>query len=206
MSEDLVPVQEWFTETKRTSTHPTQGRRITLAGVTFDARLPYELVISADEAESIFEKYGVTQERAFLLMQNPLFQRALKTAEAELKESGITFRTKARLMAEDLLEEGYQIATDPDAPANVRASIIQWVAKMGDLEPVKKDGMVQQGGFTLHIDLGGGDGAPEKGRSISIKSITPPHGPDAVDLIPGLDGILVPMGEEYDDGRISGIA
>jgi hypothetical protein len=196
---DETPVNEWFAEERRTTTHPTGGRRITLAGVTFDARLPYELVLSIDDANSIFSKYGVDEERAVALMGNELFKRALKTAEAELKEAGLTFRTKARLMAEDLLEEGYSIATDPEAPANVRASLIQWVAKMGDLEPAKKDTAVSQGGFHLHIDLGGGES--DRGRSITVSANAPAPDADILDLVPGVDGVLAPMGGK-DDGQL----
>lgn len=189
--EDKSELPVMLGEARRLATHPTGGRRATIAGVTFDARLPYELVVSQDAAEEVFERYGVTAERAASLLAHPLFRQALKAAEAELREAGLTFRTKARIMAEDLLEEGYSIATDPDAPANVRADLIKWAARMGDLEPAKKEGGgAALGGFHLHIDLGGE--GPAKGRTIEVSSSAPDA--DVIQLLPDVDGVLVPKG------------
>lgn len=159
---------------RRTAQHPTGGRKLTIAGVTFDPRLPYELALGLDSAEVVFTRYGIDAVQAAKLLGHEVFKVVLGNAAREVKEAGLTFKMRARLMAEDLLEEGYLIATDAEAPANVRADLIKWTAKMGDLEPAPKDKAVGVGGplgggFNLSITLVGG-GEAAGGRVIEVQA------------------------------------
>lgn len=147
--------------------------RLTVAGTTFDVRLVYDLVIGLDDAATVFRRYGVSEETAAKLLGHPTFQQALKVARDDVTANGTGFRVKARVMAEDLLEEAYVIAKDSEQPANVRADLIKWAAKMGDLEPAPKDkvgggGGGQGGGFSLSITLVGAGGAADPGRVIDV--------------------------------------
>lgn len=160
----------------------------TIAGISFDSRLPYDLAIGASDEREIFLRYGLSQEQAALLKEHELFKMSVAAASQELKESGMTFRLKAKVMAEDLLEEAYMIATDPLSPTAERVKLIQWAAKMADLEPAPKDKAqavgIGGGGFNLQIVLQQGGGA--QGQVIDVS--TPAPGGDVIKLLEGSDG------------------
>jgi len=125
----------------------------------FDPKLAYELALGIDSAAEIFERYGYTQEQALKLANTPTFQRVLQEFKKEVVENGLSFKLKARIQAEDLLTHSYDMATDPEVPASVRAKLIEWTARMAELEP-KEAGMGGAakggGGFTLNIMFAGG--------------------------------------------------
>jgi len=122
-------------------------------------RLAYELALKLEEPGAIFARHGYDREQAVELLHQPGFGDLLERVSKEVREQGVTFRAKARIMAEDLLQDGYEIATDELAPKTVRAELIQWFAKVGDLEPAPKSkdsgGGSGGGGFTLNLTFAG---------------------------------------------------
>ena len=65
----------------------------------------------------------------------PAFRRQVDEFYEEIIEQGLSFRTKAKLQAEDMLAISHRMVVNPDTPAAVRADLIKWTAKMADLEP-----------------------------------------------------------------------
>lgn len=119
-------------------------------------RLAMELALGLDDPTTIFARHGNTTEQAAALLMTAEFSALLAAAEKEVKENGVSFRTKARALAEDLLPYGYEIATDDLASGAVRADLIQWFARVGGLEPPKQDGkQVSGGGLHLTINFSG---------------------------------------------------
>lgn len=141
----------------------TQRQQARLAAIpavykTQYGRLAMELAMKLDEPAEIFARHGFSPESALELLESAEFSALLTVAEKEARESGLTFRTKARAMAEDLLTHGYEIATDDLASASVRADLIQWFARIGGLEPPKasdKDGLHSGGGINLTLNFSG---------------------------------------------------
>jgi len=115
-------------------------------------RLALELALKLDDSAVIFQKHGYAPEQALALLEH--------TAQ-EVREKGLSFRAKARVMAEDLLQHGYEIATDDHASAAVRADLIQWMARVADLEPAKKDGKDTGAGGGLHLSITFAGQAPQ---------------------------------------------
>lgn len=124
---------------------------------TAHERMAYELALRLEPPEEVFARYQLTVEAAKELIASPPFNEMLVRIEAEVKEQGLTFRAKARIMAEDLLKDGYEMATDANTQQSVRADLIKWFTKVGDLEPAaKKDEGVKSGqGLTLAITFAG---------------------------------------------------
>lgn len=116
-------------------------------------RLAMELALKIDDPAAIFARHGYDQDGALALLETAEFTALLVNAEKEVKESGLSFRTKARAMAEDLLTHGYEIATDDLASASVRADLIQWFARIGGLEPPKADGKDSGNGGGINLTL-----------------------------------------------------
>lgn len=119
-------------------------------------RLAVELALSVDDAETIFANYGYTPEQAADLCEQPAFLVLMQQAQKVVVEEGLGFRTKAKLMAGELLPYAHDIATDPLQSASVRADLIKWAAKIAGFEPKEtKDDGKQSGGLTLNIQFAG---------------------------------------------------
>lgn len=121
-------------------------------------RLAMELALKLEDSQVIFQRHGYDAQGALALIETPAFAALLQSAELEAREKGLSFRAKARVMAEDLLQHGYDIATDELASAAVRADLIQWMARVADLEPAPKpkDGTIPgAGGLHLSITFAG---------------------------------------------------
>ena len=129
---------------------PTSG-----AELTFDPRIAYEIALGVDQPGAVFEKYGMVEEQATALAANPAFMATVAKYQEEVLASGVSFKLKAKIQAEDLLTHSYLIATDPEAPMSVRADLIKWTARVAGLEPKEEKGGGAGGGFTLNISFAG---------------------------------------------------
>lgn len=126
----------------------------------FDPRLPYELALEMDEPGATFAKYGYTQDESVALLRRKDFVSTLKRYRNEIVASGAGFKLKAKVQAEALLADSYQIATDPEAPPSVRADLIKWTAAVAGFGPPKEQtreggGGGAGGGFALNITFTG---------------------------------------------------
>lgn len=129
--------------------------------LTFPPKLAFEVALDIEELEVLFARYGLQGEEAVALAGSSVFAAKVREYKTEIVESGVSFRLKAKLQAEDLLTTSYHLARDPLVPAAVRADLIQWTAKMADLEPAKKDPKGGGGGgapFQLNITFHGAAG------------------------------------------------
>ena len=141
-----------------------QAQRLAALPAAYKAqyeRLALELALKLDDSAVIFQKHGYALEQALALLETPGFAALLEHASQEVCEKGLSFRAKARMMAEDLLQHGYEIATDDHASAAVRADLIQWMARVADLEPPKKDGKDTGAGGGLHLSITFAGQAPQ---------------------------------------------
>ena len=119
-------------------------------------RMAVELALHMDDAESIFASYHYTPDQAAELLESPAFVALLERVTKEVREQGLSFRMKARAIAEDLLPHAYEMATDASCSAAVRADLIKWASKVGDLDPKPtKDDSKTGGGLTLSITFSG---------------------------------------------------
>lgn len=119
-------------------------------------RMAVELALHMDDAESIFASYHYTPDQAAELLESPAFVALLERVTKEVREQGLSFRMKARAIAEDLLPHAYEMATDASCSAAVRADLIKWASKVGDLDPKPtKDEGKTGGGLTLSITFSG---------------------------------------------------
>ena len=125
---------------------PTNGNPV----VPFDPRMAYDFALGLESPRSILEQYGVSPEDYEVLRNHPQFRLAVERYMAELKEKGVTFRMKAALQAEALLPEAFRMSVDANTPASVRADLIKWQAKVGNLEPKESKSEV---GTALQINI-----------------------------------------------------
>jgi hypothetical protein len=138
--------------------------------MSFDPRLAYEIALDLDSPVEVFARYGYVEDAAVALLSDPVFGRTVTSYREEIKTSGIGFKLKAKIQAEDLLTHSYQIATDPEVPASVRADLIKWTAKVAGYEPKDEAGKAGGGGaFALNITFAGQ--APVTVSAVPQKSV-----------------------------------
>jgi len=76
--------------------------------------------------------------------------------KAELKASGWTFKMKSALIAEELLENLYVMATEEGASFHTTLELAKFTARAAGLEAPVKEQSQAGSGFSITINLGGG--------------------------------------------------
>ena len=112
--------------------------RPTVMNATWDARLVYELALGIDDLSDICLRHQVSQDQVLNLFENNIFRAEVSTLRKELQTEGITIQRKARTQFESYLVDLDSIIRDVDTPAATKVSAIQYVGKVGDVEPKKE--------------------------------------------------------------------
>lgn len=129
--------------------------RNVLKAVNAHPQMIFELAAGLDDELQIARKYDVSEDALAELRADPAFVKAVESKRGELRDNGYVFRTKARLIAEDLLADLYVEAKDGTVPFNQRLELVRTMIKSGDLDPKPErgDGLPT---FQINIDMSGG--------------------------------------------------
>jgi hypothetical protein len=117
----------------------------------FPATLPIELAMGEYPRNDILTAYGITPELWDVLRFNPTFRKAITDAQTLLRKDGMSFRLKARMQAEALLETSWNIIHSLHTPAAVKADLIKHTHRVAGYEPKSNDPVL--GGTALQINL-----------------------------------------------------
>lgn len=123
---------------------------------TWPPGLALDLALGLRDRGEILSDYGIGPDQWAALENNLHFRREISKLSKELNENGLTFKTKARMLAESYLLEVDDIVMDPKVAVGLRLEAIQSMVKWADLEP-KKAGAGEGGGgptFNLQINVG----------------------------------------------------
>jgi hypothetical protein len=143
--------------------------------LTLDPKFIFELAAGLEEPDHIAKKYHYTDEAWSALSQDENFRKVVDSKRHELQKSGYTFRLKAALAAEDLLDEVYVGAKSPDASLSAKLESFKYLTKIAGLEPKEDKGVVAGPGFSIKIELGD--------NSITINQ-NPQDAMKTIDIIP----------------------
>lgn len=121
----------------------------------FPPTLPMELAMHIAPVKDICEAYGIDKDEFFALADDPTFQAAFQQAKERLQKEGMSFRIKAQLQAELLLEKSWNLIHNDNTPTTVKADLIKSTVRWAGLEP-KGDGPGGGVGsaFQININLG----------------------------------------------------
>jgi hypothetical protein len=107
-----------------------------------------ELIVAA--------RHGLSIEDYNELAAQPWFQLQVQVKRSEYEKNGVTFKAKAAWMAGELLDQVYVTAASGDASLNQKHEVLKTLIKAAGLEP-KEEKIKDTGpGFSISIDLGGG--------------------------------------------------
>ena len=119
----------------------------------FPPRLAFDLALGVDDIEDVLERYHMTAEQFAALAEVPLFKATYKKYKLEIRERGESFRVKAKIQAEELLDTTWDIIHHPDTPRSVALDAIKSIVKWADLEPKKEDA-TPANQFNIQINMG----------------------------------------------------
>ena len=130
------------------------GEKANPAGIGWSSAFVYELAMGQFTIQQVCEDHRVDSEKWEALRLNPRFREEVVKARESLKKEGTSFRWKASLQADELLDTSWEMIHDKDIPAVVRADLIKFTVKAaGYSEPGQ--GKSNNGSMvSIVIDLG----------------------------------------------------
>lgn len=125
--------------------------------LTWAPTLPIELALKTATPPELQIEYGYTDEEWEALRLNPLFLKELAGACEMVKQEGMSFKLKAKLIAEENLKEAFKMVREShDAvPPAVKGKLIELTARWAGFDP-KTNGegaVIGSVGNTLAIQI-----------------------------------------------------
>lgn len=124
--------------------------------------LPIELALKTASPGELRIEYGYTDEEWDALRGNPVFLSELAGACELVRQEGMSFKLKAKLIAEENLKEVFRMTRDPNCPAQVRGKLIELTARWAGFDPRTNGEEAVGGGAlqanTLNIQINLGEG------------------------------------------------
>jgi hypothetical protein len=127
------------------------------------------IALGLEDELIVASRHGLSIEQYQELAAQPWFQLQVQVKRSEYEKNGVTFKAKAAWMAGELLDQVYVTAASQDASLNQKHEVLKTLIKAAGLEPKEEKVKDAGPGFSISIDLGGG-------QSISLsnqQTITP---------------------------------
>jgi hypothetical protein len=126
--------------------------------------LPIELALKTASPRELQVEYGYTDEEWTALPTNPVFMKELAQACELVRQEGMSFKLKAKLIAEENLKQVWKLihSSNAEVPPVVKGKLIELTARWAGYDP-KSNGEGAAGGGplnanTLNIQINLGDG------------------------------------------------
>lgn len=122
-------------------------------------RLALDVALSLEDSsftiDELLTYHHLTEDQLLSISADPLFQRAVRSMRDEVREKGLTFRMKARVMADSLLKTSWQIIHSESTPPSVKSELIRSTVKWANLEPKNDTPLDSTNGARIIIQIGG---------------------------------------------------
>lgn len=124
--------------------------------------LPIELALKTASPAELRLEYGYSQHEWAALRTNEVFLKELAGACELVRQEGMSFKLKAKLIAEENLKEVFRLTRDPTCQAAVKAKLIELTARWAGFDPRTNGEDVVGGGalvantLAIQINLGTG--------------------------------------------------
>lgn len=122
--------------------------------------LPIELALKTATPQQLKEEYGYSDAEWNALPKNPVFMADLASACELVKQEGMSFKLKAKLIAEENLKEAFRMVRDPATPPAVKGKMMEVTARWAGFDP-RTNGEESGGGgpvnantLNIQINLG----------------------------------------------------
>ena len=136
------------------STALTLAPRDDPALLGWPATLPIEIALRIAPLKEICAAYELSREDLEALKANPRFIEDVAAAVELVKKEGMSFKLKARLQSDALLETSWNVIHDPLVPAAVRADLIKYTWRVAGLDASKEQAnAANQNNLQININL-----------------------------------------------------
>lgn len=115
--------------------------------------LPVELALGFASPRKICEAYDLTRADFEELIANPVFVEDLRRARDLVRQEGMSFRIRAQLQSEALLETSWAMIHNPAVPPSVRADLLKFTVRVAGLDASKDQAANAPPGPTLNIQI-----------------------------------------------------
>ena len=95
------------------------------AHIGYPATLPVEVALRTSPIKNICEAYGIDRESWERICADKAFLAELAKAKEMLAKDGMTFKLKAKLQSDELLNTSWHLIHNPLTPPAVRADLIK---------------------------------------------------------------------------------
>jgi hypothetical protein len=132
-------------------------RPVDPARIGYAPTLPIEVVLKTAPIKDICTAYGLDEDEWELLRTDPVFIADVQRVHAEVQKDGVSFKMKARLQSELLLQTAWNIIHDITGatPPSVKADMIKAMWRVAGLEPTKSEGAsANTNAFQINIHMG----------------------------------------------------
>jgi hypothetical protein len=117
-------------------------------------RLAFDIALGDDPEEARLH-YELSEDEFLRIIHHPAFRKEVADHARDIRENGISFKSKARLFAETYLAEVDEIVGNREIGATIRLDAIKSVVKWAGLEPqaTKNAEASTQPQFNIQINL-----------------------------------------------------
>jgi len=105
--------------------------------IAWSPTLPIELALKTASPLELQREYGYTDAEWAALPRNPVFMRELAGACELVRQEGMSFKLKAKLIAEENLKQVWKMvhASHVDVPPAVKGKLIELTARWAGFDP-----------------------------------------------------------------------
>ena len=106
------------------------------ASLSYQPTLPVEVALRTASIRNICISYKLNEEEWNTLRHDPLFIRDVQEAATMLKKEGMSFKMKAKLQSESLLQTSWQMihAKGDEVPPSVKADLLKFTIRAAGLD------------------------------------------------------------------------
>ena len=130
--------------------------------------LPIELALKTASPQELRAHYGYTDEEWEALRDHPVFIAELAAAVELVKQEGMSFKLKARLQSEALLETSWRLIHAPhsEVPAAVKSRLMEATWRMAGFDSKDINAAGGSAGLAIQINFNGAQPSVEKMNAI----------------------------------------
>ena len=121
--------------------------------IVWQSSLVLDIAMGTDE-DTICEAYSLQYPQLTAIKNDPAFMGRLKKAADDLNKEGATFRLKAQMQAEALLQTSFAMIHSDEIDPKVRAKLISDTVRWAGYDNAAAVGSEVGPGISIHIDLG----------------------------------------------------
>jgi len=168
---------------------PLEVGHVPKSQVSIDPEMIRAIAMGLEDPGVVAARYGFEGERWAKLQEWPPFLLTIAKQKAEFEASGVTFRNKTSLMADQLADQVFVQAMGHETTLAQKMNVLQYFAKMGELEPKESKQQAQGEGFSISINIGG--------QSMELKGTPPASKPTTLEMVEDATPARTPGAPSY---------